>query len=384
MSRSVMHLDLDTFFVSVERLRRPELVGKPVIVGGWSDRAVVSSCSYETRRYGVHSGMPVLMARRLCPEALIVRGDMEVYSHYSRMVSAIVSANAPLFEKASVDEFYIDLSGLDRFYGTFKWASELREKIMRETSLPLSFGLSVNKILAKMATCEAKPNGMFYVPQSEVSSFLEPLSIRKIPMLGEKSFNILKSMGINTIGSLSRMSPSLLQSVLGKNGVELWRRANGIDDSPVVSYEEAQSMSTETTFEKDTADIVFLQRTLTLMVERLAFKLRKKNKLTGCITVKIRYNDFDTHTMQRKISYSAFDHVLTAIVRDLFVKLYKPKRLVRLIGMRFGDLVGGKPQTDLFYDTPELIDLYASLDVIRKRYGSSVIGHAQNWFLKSD
>lgn len=382
MDRFILHLDLDTFFVSVERLKRPELNGKPVIVGGSSDRAVVSSCSYEARRFGIHAGMPMKTAGRLCPEARIIGGDMESYSFYSRQVSEIVSANAPLFEKASIDEFYLDISGMDRFYGSLQWSVSLRNRIMQETGLPLSFGLSVNKTLAKMATCQAKPNGTLFVPRENVQQFLAPLSIQKIPMLGEKSFRILQSMGIETIGSLSRVAPNILQKALGVNGIELWRRANGIDNNPVIPYEEARSVSNETTFEKDTADQVFMLRVVTSLVEHLGFRLRGKNRLTGCITVKIRYANFETHTSQYKIVYTAFDHVLSVKARELFLNLYQRGKMVRLVGVRLSDLVNGKPQLDLFTDTPELSSLYTSLDTIRKRYGESSICHAQKWFLK--
>lgn len=381
MDRSILHLDMDTFFVSVERLRRPELMGKPIIIGGWSERAVVSSCSYEARNFGVHSGMPLKVARRLCSDAAVIRGDMEAYSNYSRVVSDIVSSQAPIFEKASIDEFYLDVSGMDRYFGTLKWAQELRGTIIKETGLPISFGLSVNKSVAKVATGQAKPNGALHIPLNEVHPFLDPLSIRKIPMLGDKSFHILRSMGVATIGVLSKMPPVLLKNALGANGLEIWRRANGIDETPVLPYEEAKSISKETTFENDTSDLLFLQRTLSSMVENMAFKLRKKNKLTGCVTLKIRYADFDTHTMQRKIPYSAFDHVLNPLVKDLFSRLYNRRLMIRLLGIRFSELVGGKPQLSLFDDTSEMNSLYTSLDNIRKRYGEQSIVHAQRFFL---
>ncbi|MDD3636990.1 MAG: DNA polymerase IV, partial [Bacteroidales bacterium] len=179
--RTIAHLDLDTFFVSVERLVNPSLTGKPVIIGGVSDRGVVASCSYEARRFGVHSAMPMRMARQLCGQAIYIRGDMELYSRYSRLVTDVIADSAPLYEKTSVDEHYLDLTGMDRFFGTYKWTHELRERIIRETGLPISFGLSQNKTISKIATGQAKPNGELRVLPDQVHPFLDPLSIRKIP-----------------------------------------------------------------------------------------------------------------------------------------------------------------------------------------------------------
>jgi DNA polymerase-4 len=199
IERSILHLDLDTFFVSVERLKNSRLTGKPVIIGGMSDRGVVSSCSYEARKYGVNSAMPMKMARIMCPEAIIIRGDMELYSNYSNMITEIIDERAPLYEKSSVDEHFIDISGMDRFYGCCKWSHELREYIIKETGLPVSAGLSVNKTVSKIATGEAKPNGEIEVMKETVLPFLDPLSISKIPMIGPKTYHLLRSMGIATI-----------------------------------------------------------------------------------------------------------------------------------------------------------------------------------------
>ena len=192
IDRSVLHLDLDTFFVPVERLKNNRLNGKPVIIGGMSDRGVVSSCSYEARKYGVSSAMPMKLARNMCPDAIVIRGDMELYSNYSNIVTGIIAERAPLYEKSSVDEHYIDLTGMDRFYGCYKWAHELRQYIIKETGLPISIGLSVNKTVSKIATGEAKPNGEREVRKEVVLPFLDPLSIKKIPMIGQKTYHILR------------------------------------------------------------------------------------------------------------------------------------------------------------------------------------------------
>lgn len=376
MNHTIAHFDLDTFFVSVERLLNSELKGKPVIIGGMSDRGVVSSCSYEARTYGVHSAMPIKMARQLCSDGIYIRGDMEAYSKYSRVVTDVIAEKAPLYEKASIDEHYLDITGMDRFFGSLKWTHELRKRIIRETGLPISFGLSINKTVSKIATGIAKPNGEKEVPESEVRHFLDPLSIKKIPMLGPKTYQLLRSMGVITIRTLSEIPPDMLQHVLGKNGLMIWKKANGIDHTPVHAYWEQKSISKERTFDKDTTDVKDLKRHLISMVEKIAFELRKQEKLTACITVKIRYANFDTHTMQKRIPYTSFDHVIMETAQDLFKKLYTRRMLIRLIGVRLSELVHGTQQLNLFEDTPEQINLYLAMDKLRKRYGSNAIKRA--------
>ena len=375
-NRQIIHLDLDTFFVSVERLMNSSLVGKPVIIGGTSDRGVVASCSYEARKYGVHSAMPMKTARMLCGDALIVRGDMDNYSRYSNVVTSIIAEDAPLYEKASIDEHYIDITGMERFFGTLKWTKELRQKIIRNTGLPISFGLSVNKTVSKIATGEAKPNGELEVPGELVKPFLNPLSIRKIPMIGNKAFRLLRSMGISNIKTLSDIPPDMIEKVLGKNGIVVWKKANGIDPSPVEPYSERKSIGSETTFEADTIDVAEIRRVLTGKVEKLAFELRKKQKLTSCITVKIRYSNFDTHTLQQRIPYTSFDHILIGKTLELFNRLYQRRMLIRLVGVKLSHLVGGVQQLDMFEDTPEMISLYNAMDRIRLRYGNKAVRRA--------
>ncbi len=377
--RQIVHFDLDSFFVSVERLRDSRLRGKPVIVGGMSARGVVASCSYEARRYGVHSAMPVRMARQLCPDAVIVRGDMELYSRYSRMVTEIIAEEAPLYEKSSIDEHYLDVTGMDRFFGTLKWSRELKEKIMRETGLPISFGLSVNKTVSKIATGEAKPGGELMVPPGRVRPFLSPLSIRKIPMIGNKTYRLLRSMGISTIGTLQQIPPEMLERVLGKNGLILWKKARGIDDSPVTDERRKKSVGTERTFDRDTTDTGLLRRVLAGMVEKTAWELRKQGKMTSCVTVKIRYTDFETHTLQKRIPYTSFDHILQETAGELFRRLYRRRVLVRLIGVRFSHLVQGTPQLNLFEDTSEQVRLCLAIDRLRKRYGYRAVGRGVSY-----
>ncbi len=371
--RHIIHLDLDTFFVSVERLINSSLIGKPVIIGGTSDRGVVASCSYESRHFGVHSGMPMKLARTLCRDAILVRGDMEMYSKYSRIVTEIIAERAPVFEKASIDEHYIDISGMDRFFGCLKWTRELRQKIIDETGLPISFGLSANKTVSKIATGEAKPNGLLEIPAGGIKPFLDPLSIRKIPMIGEKTYQTLRSMGISSIHTLRMIPPEMMERVLGKNGLLIWKKANGIDPSPVLPYHERLSISTETTFDEDSTDIVRMHRILIGMVEKVCFELRKKEKLCSCVTVKIRYSNFDTHTIQKQVPYTALDHVILAAVKDLFTRLYQRRILIRLIGVRLSGLVQGSQQLDLFEESPQLIRLYQSMDKLKRKYGPQII-----------
>lgn len=373
MDRNIVHLDLDTFFVSVERLRDSSLKGKPVIIGGPSDRGVVASCSYEARQYGVHSAMPMKLARNLCNDAIIIRGDMELYSKCSRTVTDIIAEKAPLYEKASIDEHYIDITGMDRFFGCMKWTQELRGRIIRNTGLPISFGLSVNKTVSKIATGEAKPNGELEVPRNMVIPFLSPLSIRKIPMIGSKTYHLLRSMGIVTIDTLRMVPGEMMEKVLGKNGIDIWKKANGIDSAPVRQYSERKSISTERTFDKDTIDVVYLRELLVAMVEKIAYELRKKQKLTSCVTVKIRYSNFDTYTLQKQIPYTSFDHILIETAKDLFNRLYQRRMLIRLIGVRFSHLVNGVQQLNMFEDTPEMVSLYLAMDKLRKRYGRQSI-----------
>ncbi|MFM9051030.1 MAG: DNA polymerase IV [Bacteroidota bacterium] len=373
---TVVHMDLDAFFVSVACLENTSLRGKPVIIGGFGDRGVVSACSYEARAYGVHSAMPVKLARRLCPDALFVRGDFDRYSYYSDLVTSIIEESVPVYEKSSIDEFYLDLTGMDRFFGCYRWATELRQRITRETGLPISFGLSLNKTVSKVATGEAKPNGQLKVDHGTEKGFLAPLSISKIPMVGEKTYRLLRSMGVEYVRTLQEMPPQLMERVLGENGLVIWKKANGIDPSPVEPYTERKSIGTETTFEQDTIDIARLRDLLVGMTEKLAFQLRTEDKVTSCVTVKLRYSNFDTHTVQSRVPYTACDHVLLARAKELFEKLYNRRLLVRLIGIRFSHLASGGHQIDLFDDSEESIRLYQAMDHLRTRFGSLAVRRA--------
>ena len=367
--RSIAHMDLDTFFVSCERKLDSRLIGKPILIGGTSDRGVVASCSYEARQFGIHSAMPMKMAKERCPEAIIIKGNSETYSKFSREVTDIIRESVPVYEKTSIDEFYMDLTGMDKFFGTMKYASELRQRILYETGLPISFGLSQNKTVSKIATGEAKPNNQLRIDYGSERQFLAPLSVRKIPMVGIKTYQTLCNLGVRKIQTIQEMPVEMIQSALGENGVTIWKKANGLDNSPVEQYNERKSISTERTFDYDTIDVVKLRGIMLAMAENLAFQLRRGEKLTGCVTVKIRYSDFQTQTLQKQIPYTAADHQLLPIVSDLFERLYSRRLLVRLIGVRYSSLVSGFHQLNLFDESLDYAALYNALDRIRLRYG---------------
>jgi len=372
-NKSIVHMDLDTFFVSVERLHNSSLNGKPLLIGGTGDRSVVASCSYEARRFGVHAAMPMKLALRMCPDAIVMRGDYEQYSKYSHIVTDIIKEQVPLYEKTSIDEFYIDLTGMDRFFGCYTFASELRQKIIKESGLPISFGQSVNKTVSKVATGEAKPNGQLNIIQGTEKPFLGPLSIKKIPMVGDKTYHLLKNMGVQKIQTVQEMPVELMERLLGESGVIIWKKANGIDNTPVIPYSERKSISTEETFQTDTIDVNALRNIMVSMTEKLGFQLRNQKKLTSCITVKVRYSNFDTHTMQARIPYTACDHVLIKRVKELFEKLYSRRMLVRLVGVRVSHLVSGNYQINLFDDTEEMMNLYQAIDRMKVRFGEQKV-----------
>lgn len=369
MDRNIIHMDLDAFFVAVECRKNPSLKGKPLIVGGQSRRGVVAACSYEARAFGVHSAMPMYLAMQLCPEATIISGDMEAYSQMSHEVTEIIAYHAPLFEKASIDEFYIDASGMDKFFGAFKWALELQQNIIKESALPISLGMSVNKLVSKVATAEFKPYAQKHIVSGDEQNFLAPLAVDKLPMVGKQTATFLYDMGVRTVATLRDMPLKFLVSAFGKNGVSLWNKAHGIDDTPVVPHSEQKSISTESTFEEDTIDVKKLKSILIAMVEKVAFQLREQKKLTACITVKIRYSNFDTETKQVHVPYTSSDHVILRVVQELFDKLYNRRMLIRLVGIRLSNLVHGNHQINLFDDTEQDINLYEEMDYIKHKYG---------------
>ncbi|MCB9186024.1 MAG: DNA polymerase IV [Flavobacteriales bacterium] len=374
--KSIIHIDLDTFFISCERLIDSRLIGKPVLVGGVTDRGVVASCSYEARAFGIHSAMPMKMARQLCPEAIVIRGDSGTYSKFSNDVTEIIKEESPLYEKSSIDEFYIDATGMDRFFGCYKWAQELRGRIIKETGLPISFALSTSKTVAKVGTGEAKPNNHREIPKDTEMPFLAPLSIKKIPQVGDQTYRMLRSMGVEKVKTVQDMPMELMERVMGKPGITLWKKTHAIDNTPVIPYHERKSISIERTFERDTTDMVKLKSIIKAMAENLAYQLRNGDKLTSCVTVKIRYSDFQTTSKQIHIPYTSADHTLIKTVEELFDKLYDRRVLIRLVGVRFSHLVGGGYQINLFEDSEEMIKLYQAMDKVRNKYGQDAVKRA--------
>jgi len=376
MVRQIAHFDLDAFFVSVELLKNPALKGKPLIVGGDGQRGIVAACSYEARKFGIQSAMPALTAKKLCPQAIFLKGSYHEYSKYSRLVTQIIADAVPLYEKASIDEFYIDLTGMEKYFGIQQYTRELREKIIRETGLPISYGLSTNKLVSKMATNEAKPNGFLEVPPGRETAFLWPLTIDKIPGVGKQTQLQLNEMGIKTIEDIARTPVDILEYHFGKWGKKLFEKANGISDSPVESYSEQKSLSHENTFNEDSNDLDFLHRELVRLTEETAYDLRQDEKMTGCITVKLRYADFTTVSRQEVIDYTALDNILLARVRDLFTKLYKKGEKVRLLGVRFSHLIPINIQMNLFDDAVEKLGLFKAVDHIKNQFGSDAVTKA--------
>ncbi len=375
--RYIAHFDLDSFFVSVEVLNDPSLKGKAVIVGGSRDRGVVTSCSYEARKFGVRSAMPMKAAMKLCPHAVLVRGTRGEYTRFSRWVTDIIAAKAPLFEKASIDEFYIDLTGMDKFFDPYQWTIDLRAEIIDKTQLPISFGLATNKMVAKIATDEAKPNGYLFVQPGMEKEFLAPLPVNKFSGVGEHTFLTLKSMGIHTISDLSETPSAILEKKMGKYGIDLWQKSQGLHFGEVHAYHVAKSISSENTFEENTADTAFLLGELVRMTERVAYELRQDEKLTGCIAVKIRYPDFETTSRQTSIDYTLRDDELIPIAIDLFHKLYRKGKPVRLLGVRLSELTNHAVQASLFDDAEKKNKLYKAIDEVKNKFGKSLLQKAR-------
>lgn len=382
MQKQIVHIDLDSFFVSVECRKNPDLLGKPVAIGSTNGRGVVSSCSYEARKFGVHSATPCRQAQKLCPELIFVSSDFSAYSDASKEVTQIIAEAVPLFEKSSIDEFYIDLTGMDKFFGTLKYASELRERIIKETGLPISFGLAKNKTVAKIATGFAKPNGFKHVEYGTEKAFLAPLNISKIPMIGKKTTEKLNQLGYHTIADLQKLAKSSLIAKFGKQGVSIYQKANALEESTITPYVDRKSISTENTFGQDTNDIQLLETVIISMTEDLCYKMRNENFVTGCISVKIRYEDFSTFNQQIKVSYTSADHLLIKQVKQLFNQLYQKRRLVRLIGVRLSELTRGHHQIHLFDDSESQIQLYNALDIINNKYGSKTVHRAATTAVK--
>ena len=375
--RYIAHFDLDSFFVSVEVLLNPTLKGKPVIVGGSAERGVVSTCSYEARKFGVKSAMPMKTAMQRCPQAIVVQGSYANYTHYSAMVTDIIANRAPLFEKASIDEFYIDLTGMDKYDDPFQWTIRLRDEIIQTTGLPISFGLAGNKMVAKIATDMAKPNGYIQVPPGKEKEFLAPLPVSRISGVGEHTLQILESMGVHTIQQLSQTTRSLLIHRLGKMGESLHEKAQGIHTSPVQPFHEAKSVSSEHTFEENISDTETLITELVRLTEKVAYSLRQDGQLAGCIAVKIRYPDFETRSRQTTITPTCRDDEFIPAAIQLLQDLYATGTPVRLLGVKLSEFTREPSQPTLFEDAAKKQHLYQAIDDVKNKFGKTALQKAR-------
>lgn len=383
--RQILHIDMDAFFVSVEEVRDPSLTGKPVIVGGDPNgRGVVAAASYAAREYGIHSAMPLATARRLCPHAIFLRGSHGVYGEFSSRVFDVLDKYSPSVEPMSLDEAYLDLTGCERLHGpTLNTAERIRNQIKETVGINASIGIAANKLLAKIASDYAKPSGMLWIPQGQERKFLAPLPMGRLPGIGPKSEQQFQRMGIKTIGQLAALPRELLEDVYGKYGADLFLKARGIHNSPVLKREDTRSIGRETTLESDSIDRAFLESTLSYLVEKAAAQLRDSGLRARCVTLKLRYSDFKTVTRSRKLCEAVCeDHVIYATAARLFGELFTRRTRVRLVGVSLSSLTPGRStQTDLFENvSPEQWDrLYRGIDRIRHKYGFHSILRGRSW-----
>jgi len=384
--RQIAHMDLDTFFVSVERLLDKKLENKPVIIGGTPfQRGVVSGCSKEARTFGIHSAMPLRHAFCLCPEAIFLRGNYVHYAEYSKLVQEIISEISPLTEKSSVDEFYLDLSGCERLRGNiFDWAKEIQHNVTGETQLPISFGLGSNKLIAKVATTEvAKKNEAkaFKVDSGSEASFLAPLPIRSLPSIGEVTEETLITYGMHHIGQIARTSVQLMQRLFGKTGKRLYEYANGIDLTPVIAQREQVTRSRAKTFAEDTFDVNVILSTLHSLATDLAEELRSDMVMAQKVSLTLRYEDFQTITKQRSVSYTNSTQEIYRTVEKLLRVAWTRRNRIRLIGVGAQDFIDDLQQLYLFDSASEekkeqKID--SVLDTINRKYGNQSIIYASH------
>jgi DNA polymerase-4 len=374
--RHIVHFDLEDLPVNVEVMRDSRLEGWPVAIGGTGDRGIIMSCNAKAREFRVSNAMPIKLAKRACPQLVLIRGDYESYNQYSDMVREIIDEKVPRLEKASLERFYADLSGMDKHFGCMKYSGEVRELVISESGLPVSFGLASNKTVSRIATNDARPNGEAEVIYGYERTFLAPRPVTDLPMVSGETARLLWKMGVRNIRDLAAMPLPYMENMFGKEGLHISQQANGIDDSPVIEQMEEKSLTTEETFEQDTIDMELMHACVVRLTEELGFRLRKKGYLTGCITVKLRYANGDTPVRQSTIPHISTDDALLSITNNLFAKLYDRRLLVRLIGVRFTKLITGTYQINLFEDTKEKIRLYQAIDHIKSNLGAGLITRA--------
>lgn len=378
MGRCIFHVDLDAFFVSAEQVIVPELRGKPVVVGGNPEgRGVVSSASYEARHFGIHAGMPLTAARRLCPQAVFIRANLARYRDASGSFMAILADFSPCIEPLGLDEAYLDATGCEGLYGSFhQMAVTMRERIYRELKLTASVGIASCKVVAKIASDLCKPDGLLEIAPGEECHFLSPLPIAKLPGVGQKTERVLRGMGITTIGELASLPLSVVEKRLGKFGVVIHRCARGIDERRVEEPGEAKSISREITFTQDTRERHFLEAKLHHLCQHVSAELRCQSKKTSCVTLKLRYADFKTITHQTTLEEASnVSRVIFATALQLLNESLAQKgKAIRLIGVRVSGLSGEEGQLGMFVaETKKLERLDRAIDQIRGKYGSSSI-----------
>jgi DNA polymerase IV len=381
-TRAILHIDMDTFFCSVERLLDPTLEHRPVIVGGHpSQRGVVAACSYEAREFGVHSAMPLAKAGKLCPQAVYLPGNFKAYTHYSGLVRDILEEYTPLAEHAGIDESYLDLTGCRLVFGEpAEVAREMRRRIADELGLPSSAGLSSAKVVSKVASAAAKPDGFLEIPPGEELAFLAPLPVEKLPGVGPVCRATLADLGISTVGDLSLLPVEALESVLGSWGRVLHEHARGIDRRRLEAARTPKSVSRETTYDTDTIDYDMVRSTLLLLSEKCCLALRKERLATTRIAVKLRHSDFRTYMKFRTLEVPTDqEQVVHKVACELFERLLDRGVRIRLIGVALSGLSGSGCQGELFVEAGAAANslrrdnLNESLDRIRERYGFTSI-----------
>ena len=377
MTRHILHLDLDAFFVSVERVLDPRLRDRPVIVGGDPQgRGVVASASYEARQYGVRSAMPLAQAKRLCPHAVFVVSHHSRYVEFSKAVLVILREYAPVVEMASVDEFYLDMTGCDRLHrNVFAAAAGIKQQIRKRTGLPSSIGLGTNKLIAKIATTLCKPDGLLWVFPGEEASFLAPLPVSYLPGIGQHTRDRLQELGIGTIGELSQFPSPLLSTVFGEWGRQMSERARGLCPTPVTEHWEPKSISREITFSADTVDPVVLEMTLCRLAERAGYGLRQQGVMASTVGIKLRYSDFQTVSRSRTIPPSDDDVTIFRTARALLEKAFSRRVRIRLLGIKLSRLAPRDPQGSLFIlpEDTRRTRLARSADRVREKFGADAL-----------
>jgi DNA polymerase-4 len=386
--RTIIHIDLDAFFVSVEQASDPKLRGKPVVVGGKpGSRGVVATASYEARAFGLHSAMPISTAVSLCPQAIFIEGNYHHYAEISKKFMAIMADFSPFLEPMGLDEAYMDVTGFESLYGSIHpMALKIKQRVKDELGIVASIGIATCKVVAKVASDESKPDGLIEVPPGGEVAFLAPLPIRKLPGVGKKTEQVLISLGIRTIGQLARMPLPAVKSRFGMFGEMLYRHANGVDNSLVTPPEEAKSISRETTFEQDSHDIAFLSATLRYQAEKVGVDLRELGKQAKCVSIKVRYSDFTTITRQCTLPQPTnIDQTIFQTGNDLLQKAVADKRLaIRLIGIGVSNLNEPGMQLSFMNSTEQRLEkLNRAVDRIRDKYGFTAIQTGRTIQLKN-